>query len=116
MSRFGLTIYFSKTTIQAFNNKEVARVIVILVVVGGNLRENLLKFTYLAETFYNRKLSPATDFHVSKAIGKFVEIKQVLMDCKINMAKKMRHVSDGGMCQNMYVGMYVRHVLNKKIH
>ena len=100
MSRFGLTIYFSKTTIQAFNNKEVARVIVILVVVGGNLRENLLKFTYLAETFYNRKLSPATDFHVSKAIGKFVEIKQVLMDCKINMAKKneacvrWRHVSE----------------------
>ena len=83
-SCFGLIIYLSKTIIQALSNKELPTV-VSMFTVSGNLVENASKFTCLAERSCKKKLSSATDLHVLKPIGKFIEIKQVLIDFKVIM-------------------------------
>ena len=88
-SRFGLTISFTKTKTQVFNNEELAS-LPSLFAVGENVVENVSEFTYLGQTFSNKEQSSFTDLRVSKAIRKFNEMRQVLTDNKVNMTTRMK--------------------------
>ena len=49
------------------------------------LPENISELPYVAQTF--------TDLHVSKAIDKFIEMRQVLTDCEVSITTKVKLVS-----------------------
>ena len=88
-SRFGLsiTISFPKTNTQVFNNDELTN-LPSLFLISENVVENVSEFTYLGQTFSNKDQGSCTDLRVSKAIGKFNEMRQVLMDQKVNMTTR----------------------------
>ena len=88
-SRFGLNISFLKTKTQVFNNEELAN-LDSLFTIGENVIENVSEFTYLGQTFSNKEQGCFTDLRISKAIGKFNEMRQVLTDHKVNMATRMK--------------------------
>ena len=56
--------------------------------IGENVVENVSEFTYLGQTFSNKEQGSRTDLRVSKAIGKFNEMRQVLTDKKVNMTTR----------------------------
>ena len=80
-SRFGLsiTISFSKAKTQVFNNDELAN-LASLFSIGENVVENVSEFTYPGQTFSNKDQGSRTDLRVSKEIGKFNEMRQVLTE------------------------------------
>ena len=88
-SRFGLsiTISFPRTKTQVFKNEELAN-LASLFSIGENVVENVSEFTYLGQTFSNKEQGSRTDLRVSKAIGKFNEMRQVLTDKKVNMTTR----------------------------
>ena len=88
-SRFGLNISFSKTKTQVFNNEELAS-ITSLFTIGENIIENVSEFTYLGQLFSNKEQGSFTELRVSKAIGKFHEMRKVLTDHNVNMATRMK--------------------------
>ena len=58
--------------------------------IGDNVVDNVSEFTYLGKTFSNKGQCCFTDLIVSKAIGKFNEMRQVLTDHKVNMLTRMK--------------------------
>ena len=88
-SRFGLNISFSKTKTQVFNNEELSNSD-SLFSIGDNVIENVAEFTYLGQTFSNKEQGCFTDLRVSKAIGKFNEMRQVLTDHKVNISTRIK--------------------------
>ena len=88
-SRFGLsiTISFPKKKTQVFNNDELAN-LASLFSIGEIVVENVSEFTYLGQTFSNKDQGSRTDLRVSKAIGKFNEMRQVLTDKKVNVTTR----------------------------
>ena len=80
-SRFGLTISFPKTKAQVFNNNELAK-LPSLFSIGENGVDNVSEFTYLRQTISNTDQGNFINLGVSKAIGKFNEMRQVLTDQK----------------------------------
>ena len=85
--RFGLIISFSKTKTQVFNNKELAE-LPSLFSVGENVIENESEFTYPGQLFSNKDPGSFTDLCISKAVGKFYEMKNVFKDHNINMGSR----------------------------
>ena len=67
--------FLHKKRVQALSNEKLASV-TSLFAVGGYLEEIISGFTYL---------SSFTGSHVSKAINKFTEMKEVPIGCKVNM-------------------------------
>ena len=53
---------------------------------------NIPEFAYLAQTFRNKEVSrfTGTGLHVSQTIGKFIEMRQVLTDRKVNKTTKLK--------------------------
>ena len=86
--RFGLTISFSKTKTQVFNNNELAD-LPFLFSVGENVIENVSEFTYLGQLFSNKDPGSYTELCISKAVGKFYEMKNVFKDHRINMGTRL---------------------------
>ena len=81
-SHFGPIISISKTRNRALNNKELA---------GGT---PLLAFVEIFwRTYKNLHICICTGSHVSKVIGKFIEIRQLLTYRKVNMATKVKRIS-----------------------
>ena len=87
--RFGLTISFSKTKTQVFNNKELAD-LPFLFSVGENVIENVSEFTYLGQLFSNKDPGSYTELCISKAVGKFYEMKNVFKDHRIDMGTRRK--------------------------
>ena len=67
--------------------------------------DNESKFTYLGQTFSNKDQGNFIDLRVSKAIGKFNDMRQVLTDQKVNMSTRK---ANGGMGA-CYPASYMEH-------
>ena len=87
--RFGLTISFLKTKTQVFNNEELANM-PSLFKINGEVIENVSEFTYLGQVFSNIDRDKFTELRVSKAVGKFNEMRQVLTDNKVRMVTRIK--------------------------
>ena len=53
---------------------------------------NIPEFVYLVQTFRNKEVSSftGTGLHVLQAIGKFIVMRQVLTDRKVNQTTKLK--------------------------
>ena len=78
-----------KTSIQAIDNGKPSSVTSLLMF-EKYLVQNISGFKYLAQTFSSKQLSSFTDFRVSKAFEKFLEMTQVLTNRKVKMATKVK--------------------------
>ena len=61
-----------------------------LYAINGEVIENVTEFTYLGQVFSNKDQENFTELQVSKAVGKFNEMRQVLTDNKVRMATKKK--------------------------
>ena len=97
--RFGLNISLQKTKTQVFNNEELANM-PALFAISGEVVENVSESTYLGQVFSNKDQENFTELRVSKAIGKFNEMRQVLTDNKVKQSNDgNKRKVDEGMCQ-----------------
>ena len=87
--RFGLSISFSKTKTQVFNNNELADKPTIITV-NGNEIENVKDFIYLGQLFTTDENACFTDHRISRAIAKFNELRKVLCDTNINLRTRRK--------------------------
>ena len=87
--RFGLTISFSKTKTQVFNDDNLADMPTLLNV-DGNVIENVKEFTYLGQLITTKEKACFTDLRVSRAIAKFNELRNVLSDPKVNIRTRRK--------------------------
>lgn len=89
VKRIMKSLYYAR--IQALNNKELASV-TSRIAIGKNLVGSIPEFAYLAQTFRNKEASSftGTGLHMSQVIGKFIEMRQVPTDCKVNKTTKLK--------------------------
>ena len=89
--RFGLTISFSKTKTQVFNDSTLAN-LPSLFSVDGNVIENVKEFTYLGQLFTTKEKACFTDLRTSRAIAKFNELRTILSDRNVNLRTRRKIV------------------------
>ena len=87
--RFGLNISFGKTKTQVFNNKDIVNT-KSLFSIGDEIIENVSEFVYLGHLITNKEKGSFTELRVSRAVGKFHDMKKVLSDNSINMKTRKR--------------------------
>ena len=87
--RFGLTISFSKTKTQVFNDDNLADMPTLLNV-DGNVIENVKEFTYLGQLITTKEKPCFTDLRVSRSVAKFNEVINVLSDPKGNIRTRRK--------------------------
>ena len=58
--------------------------------IGDKVVENVRQFVYLAHMISNMEDGCFTELHISRAVGKFSELKNVLSDRNVNMATRRK--------------------------
>ena len=71
------------------NNEELANM-PSLFEISGKVIKNVSEFTYLGHVFSNKDQGNFTELRVSKAFGKFNEMRQVLTDNNVRMATRKK--------------------------
>ena len=87
--RFGLTVSFSKTKTQIFNNTELAESPSSFNV-GEEVIENVRSFTYLGQVITTAENKSFTEHRTSSAIAKFNDMRNVLCDVKVNLRTRRK--------------------------
>ena len=77
--RFGLSVSFSKTKTQVFNNKQLVEK-PSLFSIGEENVENVRDFVYLGLMISNREKRCYTKLRFSQAVAKFNELRKVLRE------------------------------------
>ena len=86
---FGLTIAYSKTKTQVFNDESLAGMS-SLINIGQNSIENVREFCYLGHLVTNRVGQNFTELRISRANAKFYELARMLKDSEINMGTRKK--------------------------
>ena len=87
--RFGLTVSFSKTKTQVFNNAELAES-PSLFNVGVEVVENVRSFTYLGQVNTTAEKKSFTEHRTASATAKFNEMRNVLCDIRVNLRTRRK--------------------------
>ena len=87
--RFGLTISYSKTKTQVFNNSDLAQR-ESLISVGNHVIENVSEFTYLGQVFTTDNEKCFTEHRIARATAKFNELRNALCDSDIQMQTRRK--------------------------
>ena len=87
--RFGLTISFTKTKTQVFNDNILAAKSTLFSI-GDNVIENVTEFVYLGQVITADREGCFTDHRVARATAKFNEMRTVLTDTRVNLRTRRK--------------------------